>query len=606
MESNVKVNIDAIDRTKGAFASLKTSLGQVEESTKSVRSKLEAMQPVFQNMALFGGAAFAGIVAISSRSIKAYGEVERAQRQLEHAVLDVSKGTAEQVKQVEDITAALEKKAGVDADSLKMGVAQLSTFGLSSGAVVDLTKSLADLTVNQSGLNATSQDYIGSANSIAKALKGQFGILEKSGIRFTEAQQQIILFGTETEKVSALQEGFAQNLRETTDTVGGTDLAAAKSQRTLENLSETLGKSLAPMFEELSQKVVPFVEAVTKWAEENPKLAADVVLVAAGLAGLVTSIGILGLILPPVIAGFGLIAGVFGAITLPILAIVAAVAAVGFGLYLLWKNWDEVTVWIKGAVSSVTAFISEKWNAAMAAISAIVSAVWQSIKDAFWLGADFLIGAVALFLDWLVPGWDVALVAILNKATEIWESIKGYLAGVLDSIAGTFSGWYETIKNGWLVAWTSIKDTFKELWDGIKAIFSEAKDGIIKVMDELTAPIEKVIKLAQKALQLAGKTGAKVKGSIQDIINSAVSRGSSITGKASGGPVTGRTPYIVGEVGPELFVPGASGTIVPNHALAGAGGNITINISGTFMDDRSAAKRLSDQIMSDLRTQLRL
>ena len=38
-------------------------------------------------------------------------------------------------------------------------------------------------------------------------------------------------------------------------------------------------------------------------------------------------------------------------------------------------------------------------------------------------------------------------------------------------------------------------------------------------------------------------------------------------GKASGGPVRSRTPYLVGERGPELFVPQHAGTIIPNHEL---------------------------------------
>ena len=42
-----------------------------------------------------------------------------------------------------------------------------------------------------------------------------------------------------------------------------------------------------------------------------------------------------------------------------------------------------------------------------------------------------------------------------------------------------------------------------------------------------------------------------------------------LTGRAMGGPVSSGTPYMVGERGPELFVPGASGTIVPNHAMGG-------------------------------------
>jgi hypothetical protein len=41
-----------------------------------------------------------------------------------------------------------------------------------------------------------------------------------------------------------------------------------------------------------------------------------------------------------------------------------------------------------------------------------------------------------------------------------------------------------------------------------------------------------------------------------------------LVGKATGGPVAGGTPYVVGEKGPELFVPGASGTIIPNDAMS--------------------------------------
>jgi len=42
--------------------------------------------------------------------------------------------------------------------------------------------------------------------------------------------------------------------------------------------------------------------------------------------------------------------------------------------------------------------------------------------------------------------------------------------------------------------------------------------------------------------------------------------------KAYGGVVAGNTPYIVGERGPELFMPQTSGKIIPNHELSGGGG----------------------------------
>lgn len=65
-------------------------------------------------------------------------------------------------------------------------------------------------------------------------------------------------------------------------------------------------------------------------------------------------------------------------------------------------------------------------------------------------------------------------------------------------------------------------------------------------------------------------------------------------GRASGGSVFGGSPYIVGERGPELFVPGASGTIIPNNKLSTGGttinlGGITINGGGDASTVKQAA-----------------
>jgi hypothetical protein len=61
--------------------------------------------------------------------------------------------------------------------------------------------------------------------------------------------------------------------------------------------------------------------------------------------------------------------------------------------------------------------------------------------------------------------------------------------------------------------------------------------------------------------------------------------GGMISGKASGGPVSANRPYIVGEEGPELMVPGTGGTIVPNHALQGGSGSV----KQFFVDMRGAS-----------------
>ena len=39
-------------------------------------------------------------------------------------------------------------------------------------------------------------------------------------------------------------------------------------------------------------------------------------------------------------------------------------------------------------------------------------------------------------------------------------------------------------------------------------------------------------------------------------------------------------PYLVGERGPELFVPKGNGTIIPNHQM-GAGASVTVNVDAS-------------------------
>jgi hypothetical protein len=54
-----------------------------------------------------------------------------------------------------------------------------------------------------------------------------------------------------------------------------------------------------------------------------------------------------------------------------------------------------------------------------------------------------------------------------------------------------------------------------------------------------------------------------------------------LPGRAAGGPVSAGSPYIVGERGPELFVPGRSGGIVPNDSLGMGSANVVVNVDAS-------------------------
>ncbi len=89
-------------------------------------------------------------------------------------------------------------------------------------------------------------------------------------------------------------------------------------------------------------------------------------------------------------------------------------------------------------------------------------------------------------------------------------------------------------------------------------------------------------------------------GGVLAAIGSAIFGG----GRATGGRVAGRTAFMVGERGPELFVPDAAGSIVPNSRLnaTGEGGqatSITINQNFESGIDESRLAQVARQIKED-------
>ena len=69
--------------------------------------------------------------------------------------------------------------------------------------------------------------------------------------------------------------------------------------------------------------------------------------------------------------------------------------------------------------------------------------------------------------------------------------------------------------------------------------------------------------------------------------------------KANGGPVGAGKTYMVGEKGPELFVPSSSGNIVPNNQLGGGPTSVVVNVDASgsnVQGDQSQASQLGKVI----------
>src|SRR5690606_5385050 len=76
---------------------------------------------------------------------------------------------------------------------------------------------------------------------------------------------------------------------------------------------------------------------------------------------------------------------------------------------------------------------------------------------------------------------------------------------------------------------------------------------------------------------------------------------SGLFGRASGGPVSAGVPYMVGERGPELFVPQTPGRVARNGQAAG-GATINVNVYGAT--DSPQLRQSAGQVAAAVATAL--
>lgn len=74
--------------------------------------------------------------------------------------------------------------------------------------------------------------------------------------------------------------------------------------------------------------------------------------------------------------------------------------------------------------------------------------------------------------------------------------------------------------------------------------------------------------------------------------------------RALGGPVSSNTPYMVGERGPELFVPNGAGNIVPNNKLGGGGVTVVQNINIDSRSDRASIMAAMNQAKEQAKAEI--
>jgi len=189
-------------------------------------------------------------------------------------------------------------------------------------------------------------------------------------------------------------------------------------------------------------------------------------------------------------------------------------------------------------------------------------------------------------------GWSGQRQALLENEKELRTAIAEADKKLLDQ------------QNDQLTKAEERYKAIERLNDLYKNIGSTIKDGLV---DAIQAAIDGTKSLGE----IASSVFKKISNALLDygvsalLANSGLPGAKKFFGFANGGrPPKGR-PSIVGERGPELFVPDSAGTIIPNHEMGGA--NVVVNVDATgssVAGDAGQAEQLGSILAAAVQTEI--
>ena len=128
----------------------------------------------------------------------------------------------EQIESIKKLTAA-QQALGVIGDEVQLaGAQELGTYLEKTESLQKLIPVMNDMVAQQYGYNATQESAVNIATMMGKVMDGQVGALSRYGYKFDEAQEKILKYGTEAEKVATLTEVISES-------VGGMNAALAQT-----------------------------------------------------------------------------------------------------------------------------------------------------------------------------------------------------------------------------------------------------------------------------------------------------------------------------------------------------------------------------------------
>ena len=172
-----------------------------------------------------------------------------------------------------------------------------------------------------------------------------------------------------------------------------------------------------------------------------------------------------------------------------------------------------------------------------------------------------------------------AAAASIRQSLDLWEKYEIAASNVINPIKEITTSTSKLVHEN-----EKLKAVMQDVETAMESAFMSAVDGTVSAKDAFKSMTKEIIRDLYRQFVVKQITGF-VSDSISLFAGPAPGSSASLNlpGRASGGPVQAARPYMVGEQGPELFVPQAHGRVLSapqtKGALSGGGGGVVVNQS---------------------------
>lgn len=250
------LNFDTKINTKG-FSS---GLNKLGDKLNNLKSKLKGIASAVASVINLKN-----IAAFADDARKAWQVQMEAETRLAQAMRNTMNATDSQIQAVKDYASELQK-VGVIGDEVTLsGLQEMSTYLENADSLKKMSVVLDDMLAQQYGLNATAENAVTISTMLGKVLEGQTSALSRYGYKFDEAQEHLLKYGTEEQRVATLAEVVEQS-------VGGMNEALARTPAgRLKQISNSMGdikEQFGQAFTNLSALFLPALERLSNMLAE--------------------------------------------------------------------------------------------------------------------------------------------------------------------------------------------------------------------------------------------------------------------------------------------------------------------------------------------------